>query len=355
MRLFFASALFLSALLPGSAQTANKSVPDLPKDPREILEAAAPFYDFSTPGMKPWHLKASYQLYDLDGKPAEQGTWEYWWASPKVYHSSWTRAGSEHARWSTAAGDQYSKDAGSPLRYFERTMPDTFLFPLPPARALESGRMKLDLKMLPPNKPELECVLTTLQWIVDGKPQAPNSSMPNDYCFDPPTLALRMTYSNNLTKQFGQIVKTQGHYLARQVVVTDGKQKRFSVSVDTLEAVSPENAVFTPPEDASLQQRKSALRDTGQTGVTVGTLVKKAPPQYPILSKVAREQGVVVLAATIGVDGRMHDIEVLSSPSALLGRSALEAVRQWEYKPYLLNGVAVEVETVVNVTFSLGR
>ena len=72
------SILFVAVLLPGSSQTAVNAGPGLPKEPREILAAAAPSYDFSSPELKRWHLKAIYQLYDLKGNPMEQGTWEYW-------------------------------------------------------------------------------------------------------------------------------------------------------------------------------------------------------------------------------------------------------------------------------------
>src|SRR5664279_2713589 len=99
MRTLIVLTLSLTVFLPAFSQTAGNAEADLPKDAHEILAAAAPHYDFSSPEMKPWHLKASYQLYDLKGKPKEQGTWEYWWASPKVHRSSWTRAGAEHTTW----------------------------------------------------------------------------------------------------------------------------------------------------------------------------------------------------------------------------------------------------------------
>ncbi|MGA2887233.1 MAG: energy transducer TonB [Terracidiphilus sp.] len=350
------SVLSSAVLLPGFSQTAVNAGPGFPKEPREILAAAAPFYDFSSPELKPWHLKATYQLYDLKGNPSEQGTWEFWWSSPKVYRSSWTRIGAEYTEWSTAGGALYRKGSGNPLRYFERTMEGTLLFPLPERGVLDSGRMKLDLKMLPQDKPDLACVLTTLQWLVDGKLQAPSSGMASYYCFDPATLALRMTYSNQLTKQFSQLVKTQGRYLSRQVVVTEGKQKLFTVSVETVEALNTaDNTIFMPPTDATLEQRAPSPHGDSQDDVTTGSLVKKTQPVYPLASKMAREQGIVVLGAVIGTDGRIHDLEVLASPSSMLAESAVNSVKKWEYKPYLLNGVAVEVETVVNVTYSLGN
>jgi TonB family protein len=349
------SVLFLAALLPGFSQNAVSAGPSFPKEPREILSAAAPFYDFSSPELKPWHLKVRYQLYDLKGKPTEQGTWDYWWATPKVHRSSWSRTGAEHTVWSTAEGTLYRKDSGDSLRYFERALEGTLLFPLPGRGELDSDRLKLDLKMLPPDKPELACVLATLQWMVDGKLQAPSSGMANYYCFDPATMALRMAYSNQLSKHFSQLVKTQGRYLARQVVVTDGKQKLFTASVETVEALNPADSVFRPSGDATLEQRAPSPDGDVPDDLMKGSLIKKTQPVYPLISKMAHEQGVVVLGAVIGTDGRIHDLEVLASPSPMLAESAVNSVKKWEYKPYLLNGVAVEVETIVNVTYSLGN
>jgi len=271
-----------------------------------------------------------------------------------VNRNSWVRGDAEHSVWTTADGEVYRKDSGSQLRHFEKSIAETIVSPLPTKITLESGRESLELKMLPPQKPEMACVVATLQWLMDGKLQAPASSVARYYCFDPPTLALRMVSANDMTEQFGQLVKTQGHYLSRQVMVTVGKQKLFSASVETLEGVSPQDAVFTPPSDAALQKPPEPAR-TDQTGVQVGSLVKKVPPVYPKLAKITREQGVVILSAVIGIDGSVNDIEILASPSTLLAESAVDAVKKWKYAPYLLNGVPVEVETVVNVVYALGR
>jgi TonB family protein len=348
MRPLVLSALFLTVLAPGFSQTAADAGSSPAKEPRAVLDAALPFYDFSSPELKPWHLKANYELYDLKGKPTEQGTWEYWWASPKVYRSNWKRADAEATEWSTAEGAVYRKVIGSPLRYFERTIEETLLSPLPGRGVLDSGRMKLDLRMLPADKPEFPCVFATLQWVIDGKLQAPSSGLPQEYCFEPATMALRIAYSDQLTKQYNHLVKTQGRYLARQVVFSYGKQTLFTVSVDTIEDFNPTDAAFSPPADAILERHVTTPQD-----VATGSLVKKTIPVYPLTSRMNHEQGVVVLAAVIGTDGRVHDLEVLASPSSMLSQSAVDAVKTWEYKPYLLNGQPFEVETIVNVTYSL--
>ncbi len=87
-------------------------------------------------------------------------------------------------------------------------------------------------------------------------------------------------------------------------------------------------------------------------GVTEGLLIRKVTPGYPPLARQARIQGAVVLAAVIGKDGSIQNLKVVSG-HPMLTSSALEAVRQWKYKPYFLNGEPVEVDTQVTVNFTL--
>ena len=82
-------------------------------------------------------------------------------------------------------------------------------------------------------------------------------------------------------------------------------------------------------------------------------LLQKTQPMYPPIAKAARVQGTVVLQAKISKTGSIEDLHVVSGP-AMLQQSALDAVRTWRYRPYLLNNEPVEVETTINVIFSLG-
>src|SRR6202521_686306 len=88
------------------------------------------------------------------------------------------------------------------------------------------------------------------------------------------------------------------------------------------------------------------------TGVATGLLIKKVTPNYPQLAKQARIQGTVVLQAEISKDGTIQNLQLISG-HPMLAPAAIEAVRQWHYKPYLLNGEPVAVETTVQVNFSL--
>lgn len=82
-------------------------------------------------------------------------------------------------------------------------------------------------------------------------------------------------------------------------------------------------------------------------------LIKKVPPVYPPLAKAARLQGTVKIEALISTRGSITSLKVLEGHPLLVG-AALDAVKQWEYKPFVVDGQAVEVRTVVEVPFSLG-
>ncbi len=90
------------------------------------------------------------------------------------------------------------------------------------------------------------------------------------------------------------------------------------------------------------------------SGVMAGYLLAKTLPQYPAIAKAAHIQGIVVLQATISKSGSIQNLRVVSGPP-MLQQAAMDAVRSWRYKPYLLNGEPVEVETTINVVFNLGE
>ena len=85
-----------------------------------------------------------------------------------------------------------------------------------------------------------------------------------------------------------------------------------------------------------------------------GNLIRRVVPTYPAIAKQLGIEGRVIIKAVINREGNVQHAEV-SSGEALLRSAALEAVRQWKYRPYYLNGQAVEVETEITVNFVLRR
>jgi protein TonB len=90
------------------------------------------------------------------------------------------------------------------------------------------------------------------------------------------------------------------------------------------------------------------------SGVVAALLVRKTIPAYPPIARAAHVEGTVVLLANISKSGTIENLRVASGP-AMLGEAAMDAVKSWRYRPYLLNGEPVEVETTVSVIFTLGR
>ncbi len=87
-------------------------------------------------------------------------------------------------------------------------------------------------------------------------------------------------------------------------------------------------------------------------GVTKGLLIRRVEPTYPPLARSARVQGEVVLSAIISTNGDIENLQLVSGHPMLVP-AALSAVKQWRYKPYLLNGQPTEVETTITVIFTL--
>jgi protein TonB len=102
---------------------------------------------------------------------------------------------------------------------------------------------------------------------------------------------------------------------------------------------------------------RPAVRSTNgpvriSTGVAEGLLLRGVTPQYPPMARSAHIEGTVVLRAVIAKDGSVQDLRVVSG-HPMLASAALQAVRQWQYRPYKLDGQPVDVDTTINVKFTL--
>jgi TonB family protein len=170
-------------------------------------------------------------------------------------------------------------------------------------------------------------------------------------CFGPDQPVLRTSSSfGSVNMGFERIVRVQGKNLAREILLFDGDRKLLSTTVDSITYLDPNDPVLTPSPDSKMTKVDS-VKIPGE--VAAGRIVKRPFPVYPQDAKALRISGTVVLQATVGMDGGVHDLRVVSTPWPSLAASALWAVSQWYYKPYLVNGDPVDVDTTVNVVFKL--
>jgi TonB family protein len=107
-------------------------------------------------------------------------------------------------------------------------------------------------------------------------------------------------------------------------------------------------------EDTDAPEVKNETKELISSGTTQGFLKKKVQPEYPEAARRARVQGSVIFRGVISKDGKIAELTTLYGEPILV-EAALRAVRQWEYKPYLVNGEAVEVQTLLRVNFALAH
>jgi TonB family protein len=125
-------------------------------------------------------------------------------------------------------------------------------------------------------------------------------------------------------------------------LATSGSALAFGMHVDAAAAGSQESSTSVP--------KKLEVK----SGVMAGNKIGGSNPVYPAAAKKAKIQGKVMLDAMISKEGTIENLKVISGPKELQA-SSLDAVRDWTYKPYLLNGDPVEVETTINIIYSLAK
>ena len=145
------------------------------------------------------------------------------------------------------------------------------------------------------------------------------------------------------------------------IMVKGGKMAKPSKAADapapsmigmaTPDASAPP-ANLVPSASPSLRPTLSTLNVS--QGVSTGLLIKKVAPSYPANALRMQVEGNVELMATISKEGNIGNIKVISG-EAQLTKAAVDAVKQWKYKPYLLNGEPVEIQTQVTIKFKLPR
>lgn len=125
---------------------------------------------------------------------------------------------------------------------------------------------------------------------------------------------------------------------------------RFQLRATPNVEVLTKSEVSSPSIDSEQLKPKNDLRLV--SGIAQGNLVHKVEPYYPQMAKVAHITGDVILRALIGRDGTIRQLEPVSGHPVLISAS-MDAVRRWQYKPYLLNGEPVEVDTTITVKFHM--
>jgi len=160
----------------------------------------------------------------------------------------------------------------------------------------------------------------------------------------------------------GNSAATSAHPAPAPLVVKSGAAPKTQTKAAALDAAAPSMIGIATPGSGGLPnlvEGSSAPKPVLQTlnisqGVSQGLVVKRVQPVYPRNALSMRVEGTVQLMATISKSGDIGAVKVLSGPPQLTS-AAVDAVKQWKYKPYLLNGEPVDIQTQVTVVFKLPR
>ena len=297
--------------------------------------------------MKPWHLKLSFQLFDAKGKPTETGTIEEWWAGPTMYKTVYTSPSYTSTEIQTKDGRYRSRGATSVPSLLELVLRQV-VDPMPSEQDIADS--KPNLRKEDVGKTPMDCIMLSQPF--KNVAYAPFGLFPT-YCFDRDKDSLRVSYD------FGTQLRVRnklGVFQQRTVVVDQttlqNSTAEITAHVDVLQTISPNEVDFAPAKDAEEVNQSQAVVASSEIAVLK---FSGAAPNYPETSRRNHVSGTVILKVRLGTDGHIHSLRVISTPDADLAIASLAAVRQWTYRPYLLNGQPVEVNTEIKVNFKFER
>jgi len=169
-----------------------------------------------------------------------------------------------------------------------------------------------------------------------------------------PTQPVRVEHVNQVPRQMvgGQIFAPT--VIPRNPYIAERPEALPDINIATMDPNGGSNAADVFRGQGQHTVVREVVKGPVRISSTVveGLLIRKTMPIYPPIAKATGTQGTVVLQATISKSGTIENLRVASGHQ-LLQQAALDAVRNWHYRPYLLNGEPVEVETTVNVVFKL--
>jgi TonB family protein len=130
---------------------------------------------------------------------------------------------------------------------------------------------------------------------------------------------------------------------------TKVQPKSNAMHVDLAQGAAP-----PPPAQVPVPVNQGVVNAATRAQVTsqAPTVTRSVMPDYPQLARQMKVEGTVILQAMISKDGSIQELQVLSGPG-ILATAAREAVRQWHFKPYLVNGQAVETQARITVNFTI--
>jgi TonB family protein len=332
---FLTTLLAASSLNSQSIQTASAGT----INPDALLNAAMQANGLHGDSLQPWHIRGSWQIIE-PSKSTNEGSFEEWWSAPQHAKIDVTGKDFQQTRYVVPNGTVYTGSAMAPDN-IANLIEDAIRLPLPASAAglrqssVNQGGVALDCISNAQPKPD---------------DSGPAGSLLSAYsaCFAGSPPALRMEAGVSVQALFNSLVQFQRRYLARDVRFNLPSGKQIAVHLDVIQPLTAvPDSFFVPPADAQPLPARIELSED----VLLPTRISGHRPLYPYRARIDMIQGTAVLEALIRPDGTVGNLKVVSAPP-LLGQAAMLGVQTWRFRPYMVNGVPVEVRTSFGITFA---
>lgn len=341
MRLFFRfalPALLLCLVCVIRAQSAADQAT------LEDLKTASKQMRLEAGGVTPFRLEATVETTNVAGETAGTAHLIEEFASLEALRQKFTDEGASGQLSSPASGNS----AQTRVTFMQRYVMDAALRPGPNEDDLASSRISYKQEKV--GGITLRCV------VLDPKIDATAGVQPlysRAYCLSAGAPLIRLAQLRyGLVVTYNGFARFSDHLYARDVAISQFGKNRARLHVTNLVA-APGLTQANLPAPALGNGSGTAVHM--EPAVVAGQLISKAYPEYPPLSRLRRVTGSVYLQIVIDKEGKVASTEVISAPATDLAESAVETVRKWRYKPYLLNGAPVEVTTTATVNFTMAH
>lgn len=306
------------------------------------LTQAATLNALDTVDAQPWHAVIDLTLFDATGLNPIKGTVEIW-QSGKDRRALYTFG---NVTFTELVKDRTiyrtPEDPGFP--HYAPFVIAKVLHPGPAVAQVQ--RQTPILQAVQPKSEDLDCI--AFQPIGLSGNVAPSPDKLPNFCLDKEN-HLRATHNFQQTVLLDPPLEFLGHFVSKSLSISNTAVPAATANITTLEVFTPNADQFAGSSD--LQVYTPRARISG--AVIAGNILHAVPPEYPAEARAKHIGGTVVLHGIIGIDGHVKSLEVITPHNDLLAPAAMQAVKQWIYKPYLLNGVPTEVDTTITVNFNL--
>ena len=331
---------FAQDAMPAVAPAKEAPAVAMPKDPKALMLLAAKTNGLTGDDIKPWHLKASWKMLDKKGGITDQGTYEEFWVSPTKFKRTFTGAAFTQTDYGTEKGILRSGTRKLPVELIADVRRE-FADPFPDLQLIQN--LPFELKRNEGGDAKFICLgleSTKLPaYVIFGE----------TWCLatDLPVLRIRASTQDMTQVAHNGIISFQNHFIATDLQFAQAGKPILTSHLESIEPLQAFNdADLAPSPDAIPIPKIVAI----SSGAAARLLREHDPPVLP--RNIIRGSSSVVLRVLIDKDGHVVDLHFIGGTSAFKD-SAIDAVRKWRYRPYLLDGEPTEVETIVNVIFSI--